>query len=131
MTVALPLLLEVWREVGLLELLGTVEDVSGGLELDEAVLVAGGLEPVLLESPKSPPILLKISLANEESPAPVVLVVAPLVDVAPSMLPPLRNAPKVGSPRRESPSREVVVVNGSLADVGGLLFCPDECPDDV
>ena len=87
------------------------------------------------ESLQNPPILPKISLANDESPPPApppVLDPVPLLVAAPNALPPLRKELKAESLRRESPNKDEVVVDvgggASLAVEGGLLLCPDECP---
>ena len=85
--------------------------------------------PEVPESLQNPPILPNISLANDESPPPPVL--EPTSVVVPSPLPPVRKELIVESLRRESPSREVVVLDtgGLLAvEVGGLLLCPERCP---
>ena len=88
--------------------------------------------PAVPESLQNPPILPNISLANDESPPPPPPpVLEPTSVVVPSPLPPLRKELKAESLRRESPSREVVVLDrgGLLAvEVGGLLLCPERCP---
>ena len=101
-----------------------------------ACFPAPPLEPEPLQNP---PMLPNMSLANDESappPPPVLEATSVLVLVAggpPRPLPPLRNELKAESPRRESPSREVVVVvdgGGGLfaVEVGRLLLCPERCP---
>ena len=84
------------------------------------------------ESLQNPPMLPNISLANDESAAPPPPPVLELTSVVvPRPLPPPRKELKAESLRRESPSREVVAVDGGgllAVEVGGLLLCPERRP---
>lgn len=125
--------------VGRLPLLALLLEraVVEGAAVVLACFPAPPLEP---ESLQNPPMLPNMSLANEESappPLPVLEATSVLVLVAggpPRPLPPLRNELKAESPRRESPSREVVVVvvdeGGGLfaVEVGRVLLRPEGCP---